>query len=129
LSYNQRRQRSGLKEDLIVSTFLFAYRAPTNYTPSPETMAAWMAWFEGMGSSVAEIGNPIDQRSTVGNCGGDTMLGGYSLITAESLEAAVEMAKACPSLEHGGGIEVGQLRSLATTSGDSAVRDQAQTPA
>jgi hypothetical protein len=36
-----------------MATFLFAYRAPTNYTPgSPETVAAWTSWFEGMGTNM-----------------------------------------------------------------------------
>jgi hypothetical protein len=40
------------------------------------------------------------------------VLGGYSLITAGDLEAAVELAKGCPFLHQGGGIEVGELAQL-----------------
>ncbi len=47
-------------EDLIMATFLFAYRRPENYTPGrPAAIAAWSAWFESIGANVAERGNPV----------------------------------------------------------------------
>jgi hypothetical protein len=36
-------------------------------------------------------------------------LGGYSLISAESIDEAVELARNCPFLRLGGGVEVGEL--------------------
>jgi len=35
--------------------FVFAYRNPAGYTPTPETRAAWTAWFDGMGEQLAEL--------------------------------------------------------------------------
>jgi len=90
--------------------FVFAYRNPVGYTPTPETRAAWTAWFEGMGPHLADLGKPAVARTALGNCGADsTELGGYSVIHADDLEAATAIAKGCPHLERGGGIEVGQL--------------------
>ena len=90
--------------------FVFAYRNPTGYTPTQETRAAWAAWFDGMGPQLADLGKPAVARAALGNCGPDrTELGGYSVIHADDLESALAIAKGCPHLERGGGIEVGQL--------------------
>ena len=35
--------------------FVFAYRNPVGYTPTPETRAAWAAWFDGMGPQLADL--------------------------------------------------------------------------
>ena len=90
--------------------FVFAYRNPVGYTPTPETRAAWTAWFDGMGQQLADLGKPAVDRAALGNCGADsTELGGYSMIDADDMESAMAIAKGCPHLERGGGIEVGQL--------------------
>jgi hypothetical protein len=39
-------------------------------------------------------------------------LGGYTLVTADDLEAAVALAKGHPLLRQGGGVEVGELTVL-----------------
>jgi hypothetical protein len=94
-----------------MSTFVFIYRTRKNYTPSPEAIDRWSAWFESMGDHVVDRGNRVLERSTLGNGTTDTVLGGYSLISAHDLEAAVALAKGCPVLESDGGVEVGQIQS------------------
>jgi hypothetical protein len=95
-----------------MSTFLFSYRSPQNSAPpSPEAIAAWGTWLESMGPRLVDRGNPVSDRQALGNCE-DTRLGGYSLVSADSLEAAVALAKGCPGLENGGGVEVGALRDM-----------------
>ena len=90
--------------------FVFTYRNPVGYTPTPETRAAWAAWFDGMGQQLADLGKPAVDHAALGNCAADsTELGGYSVIHADDLESAVAIAKGCPHLARGGGIEVGQL--------------------
>ena len=37
------------------------------------------------------------------------MLGGYSLIDADSLDQAIALAQSCPLVDHGGGVDVGEL--------------------
>jgi hypothetical protein len=40
-----------------MSTFLFTYRAPKNYTQGrPDAVAAWNAWFERIGANLVDIG-------------------------------------------------------------------------
>ncbi|HUJ66991.1 MAG TPA: hypothetical protein VLX59_15720 [Acidimicrobiales bacterium] len=90
--------------------FVFTYRHPAGYTPSAESAPVWMAWFEGMGDHLVDLGQPAIARASLGNCDSSrTGLGGYSVIQAEDLEAAVAIAKGCPHLSGDGGVEVGEL--------------------
>jgi hypothetical protein len=96
-----------------MSTFVFAYRMPHDFTPGrPENVGAWNAWREDMGAAVADMGKPVLKSASLGECGPGTRLGGYSLITADDLDAALVLAKGCPALQQGGGVEVGVLGDL-----------------
>jgi len=89
--------------------FVFTYRAAPGTARTPESAQAWMSYFDDLGGHVADIGQPAAETGSVGNCGPDTMLGGYSLITAASLDEALALAKGCPSVARDGGVEVGEL--------------------
>jgi len=104
-----------------MTTFLFSYRMPKGYVPSrTDAAAAWTAWFEELGTSVSDRGNPVFESASLGHCGDDTTLGGYSLITAEDLEEALALAKGCPVLAEGAGVEVGVITEI-NLSRDGAV--------
>jgi YCII-related domain len=91
-------------------TYVLAYRNPAGYVPSPENGAAWRDWFQRMGDQLVDPGQPVTSGTTIGNCSpGSTQLGGFSLIRAADLDAAVAMAKGCPVLARGGGVEIGEL--------------------
>ena len=93
-----------------MATFVFTYRAPLDYTlGTPDGIAAWTSWFEGMGAHLADPGKPVAGSATVGDCGDIRPLGGYSVITADDLDEAVALAKGCPFVGQGGGVEVGML--------------------
>ena len=99
-------------------TFLLTYRAPKDYTAGgPDTMAAWGTYFTELGSRLVDPGNPVFARTTLGDCGTDLApLGGYSIVTADDLEAAVDLARGCPILTVAGGVEVGVITELDPTS-------------
>jgi len=91
-------------------TFVLSYRNPAGYTPSPETGAEWRAWFDGMGDALVDLGKPVVERTSIGECSAETTeLGGFSLVRADDLEGAIAVAKGCPHLERNGGVEVGLL--------------------
>ena len=47
-----------------MSTFLFSYRTPKTYTAgSPDNVAAWTAWFQGMGANLVDAGKPVVRTS------------------------------------------------------------------
>ena len=97
-------------------TFLFSYRMPVHYQPGrPDAIGNWIAFFRGLGDHVVDQGQPISQTAELGDCGAGTRPGGYSLISADDLEAAVALANDCPALAEGAGVQVGQLTDIGPT--------------
>jgi hypothetical protein len=94
--------------------FILTYHQPPGFVPGsdPDAMAAWEGFFEQIGPSVVDPGQPVFERTTVGEVGPTTQLGGYSIVDAPTLEDAVGLARACPSLTRGGGVQVGLLAEL-----------------
>lgn len=94
--------------------FVFAYRAPKGYVPgSEETIAAWQGWLGGMGGALLDYGKPAFTRAGVGDCTSEaTELGGYSIVQADDLDSALEIAAGCPYVGDGGGVEVGELADV-----------------
>jgi hypothetical protein len=73
-----------------------------------QAMAAWGAWFGKLGPAIVDAGNPFAASASVGNGGGAAASGlsGYSIVTADSLSAATELAGDCPILTAGGDVDV-----------------------
>jgi hypothetical protein len=77
-------------------------------------MAAWGAWMEGLGGSLSDGGNAFGNSATVQSDGSTTPGGGanpakgYSVLEADSLDAAVALAGGCPILSAGGSVEVAE---------------------
>ena len=64
------------------------------------------------GRELGRAGQSDVATKEVGNCGPETALGGYSLIQAPDLEAAIALVKTHPLTTRGGGVEVGELTIL-----------------
>ena len=94
-----------------MSTYLFTFRAPADYAPSASTFDAWATWQRQLGARLKDRGNPGFAAATVGASVAGTTLGGYSLIRAGDLDAAVALARGCPLLPHGGAVEICELAS------------------
>ena len=80
-------------------------------------MAAWGGWFESMGAAVVDGGNPTGAVKTIApggavSDGGTTGIGGYSLVNADSHDAAVALAQGCPVLAGGGNVEVHEASEM-----------------
>jgi hypothetical protein len=99
-------------EDDQMPTFLYAYRDPKCWTLGADSLTAWSAWYQGIGGDLVDRGNPVREVIPLGNCGPGTVLGGFSLVTADDLQAAVGLAKGCPGLRTSGGVEVGRIFEL-----------------
>jgi hypothetical protein len=94
--------------------YLFAYQQPTGYVPGTDdnVFAKWEAFFTDIADHVIDPGMPVFERSSLGDVGESTQLGGYSIVEADDLETAVGLAKGCPSLSYGGGVQVGVLTEV-----------------
>ena len=80
-------------------------------------MAKWGQWFGQLDSAVVDGGAPTGTAKTVGTGGsvrdgGSRGLTGYSIVSADSLDSAVELAKGCPILETGGAVDVYEAIAL-----------------
>ncbi|MEX0351025.1 MAG: hypothetical protein AB3N15_16495 [Paracoccaceae bacterium] len=98
--------------------FIFAYHGgtrPEDPSEVEKTMAAWGAWFEKMGPSLEIPGAPVGMSKTVSatgiaDDGGANPISGYTVVKADSIEAATEMAKGCPMVVDGSGsVEVAEI--------------------
>ena len=84
-----------------------------------QVMQAWVAWFDGLGSSVVDGGNPISRAWTVSKDGTEDNAGpnpatGYSVINADSMEQARILSKGCPHLQTGGSVEICETVNIQT---------------
>src|SRR5262245_28411777 len=88
-----------------MSMFLLTYRYPKELQAiSPEVLEAWQTFLEELGCNLIDAGNPVFERSTLGTAPTDTVLGGYSIVSAHDLRAASTLAENCPALKAGGGV-------------------------
>ena len=92
-----------------------------NQPSSPEEgknhMSKYMKWLSSLGQSAVSPANPLKNTSTVNpdgsvTSGGKTSMSGFTIIQADSMEAALSIAKSCPFLEIGGSLEVSELMQM-----------------
>jgi len=100
-----------------MAKFLLVYHGggrPEGKEAQAKAMAAWGQWFGSMGKAVINGGNPVGKSWTVksngsvAKDGGANPVSGYSLIEADSLDAAVAAARGCPVLGGGASVEVAE---------------------
>jgi len=96
-------------------TYLITYHGNGGPPPSPEArdqmMAAFGAWVASVGDHMVDPGAPLGPSKTVspeGVADGGThaAIGGYSLIKADDLDAAVGLVKSHPFVARGGSLQV-----------------------
>jgi hypothetical protein len=92
--------------------FLFSYRMPKTYRADyPDDIYSWSVWFQGLGANLVDADKPVVDGRTLGSCTPEILQGGYSLVDADDIDAAVELAGGCSGLRNGLGVEVGELLS------------------
>ncbi|MEM7345043.1 MAG: hypothetical protein AAF485_12435 [Chloroflexota bacterium] len=85
---------------------------PESEEEQAAVMAAWGAWYEKMGASVVDGGNPfghVKKATSEGISDGavsDPPAAGYTIISAESLDEAAEKVKDHPHINHGGQVTI-----------------------
>jgi len=97
--------------------FMLTYLGtPQMSTPEEkqEHMQKYHEWIVNLGEAALSPMNPLKNVSVVasgGNVseGGETGMSGFTIVTASSMEEALEHAKACPFLDVGGRLEVSEM--------------------
>jgi hypothetical protein len=97
-------------------TYLVTYHGGGGPPPSAEAreqmMAAFGAWVASVGDHMVDPGAPLGAAKTVSpdgvSAGGPSAIGGYSLIRADDLDAAVVLVKNHPFVARGGSLQVSE---------------------
>lgn len=98
-----------------MANYVLVYKGGGEMAPTEEQrnaiLAAWGVWYGGLGPALVDGGNPFGASASVAtdgtvSTGAASGLTGYTIVSADSLEAATDMAKGCPVLTDGGSIEV-----------------------
>jgi hypothetical protein len=109
-----------------MANFLFVYRgsaAGENLSPEQmqQMMQKWQTWIgEGLkkgwmvdsGDALTPEGRVVTAKKVVTDgpfVESKEIVGGFSIIQADSIDAAAELAKGCPGLLYGGSVEVRTL--------------------
>jgi hypothetical protein len=101
-----------------MTRFVVIYHAPVSDfqqmgAATPEDMAegmkAWMAWAESCGDALIDMGTPLaggQRLSKSGASPSEKGVVGYSILEADSMEAAQALLKGHPHLEWAAGCEI-----------------------
>ena len=111
-----------------MANFLFLFRrSPNPEKASPEEMQQimqkWMSWVDELKKKgVYKAGEPLlptgkmlhkDNVITDGPFAeGKELIGGFFIVEADDIDAAVTMANGCPDLERGGSVEVRDIAKM-----------------
>ena len=87
---------------------------PSSPEEGKQHFSRYMDWLSSLGDAAISPANPLRDTSTVNpdgsvSSGGSTTMSGYTLIEADSMDAALSIAKTCPFLHIGGSLEVSEL--------------------
>jgi hypothetical protein len=90
---------------------------PSSPEEGKQHMAKYREWLSSLGDSAVSPANPLKNTSTVNSdgtviTGSTTSMSGYTIIKADSMEAALSIAKACPFLDIDGSLEVSELMQM-----------------
>jgi hypothetical protein len=99
-----------------VTDFLLVYKGgamPETDEERAQVMDAWTQWFGQLGSALKDGGNPftpvsktISADGSISDTTGSPPSTGYTIVTADSLDEALGLAKGCPVLQGGASIEI-----------------------
>lgn len=112
-----------------MAKYMLIYRDPAvpRDQPSPEEMQAFLAmwgeWFQKFSTRIIDGGDALLPTGRVLQPDGQVangpyveakeMIGGYSVVEAETYEGAVEVARECPITKVGGAIEIREFAGYA----------------
>ncbi len=87
---------------------------PATPEEGKQHFARYMQWLASLGNAVVSPANPLKNTCVMHSDGevtegGDSGMSGFTLIEADSMQAAQTLAQGCPFLETGGSLEISEL--------------------
>jgi hypothetical protein len=103
-----------------MAQFVLVYlggNSPSSPEEANEHYSKYVEWVSSLGDSMVSPTIPLKDTHTVSpegtiREGGSSAMSGFSIIKADSMEAALAMAQSCPFLEIGGSLEVSELMQV-----------------
>ncbi len=103
-----------------MAQYIIAYLGgdqPSSPEEGKQHFAKYKAWLSSLGDAAVSPANPFKQTHTVNpdgtvTTGSTTSMSGYTIVEADSMETALEMAKSCPFLDVNGSLEVSELMQM-----------------
>ncbi len=100
--------------------YIIAYlggEQPSSPEEKKQHFSNYMAWIASLGDAAVSPANPFKSTHTVNPDGSvisssTTGMSGYTIIEADSMDAALKIARACPFLEIGSSLEVSELAQM-----------------
>jgi len=109
----------------MMSEFTFFYRGRDTSASAEQMQKTMEKWFKQLESDGAlkQMGDPLEHTGKVVNSNqkvvvdgpfaeAKDVIGGYSVVEAQDLDHATELAKGCPILEVGGSVEVRPIQRM-----------------
>lgn len=101
-----------------MKNYMFLFHVNEPIEDNSEQSALWATWFSSLGEHLVDGGNPFSPSAEAKISEGivthdpDTV-SGYSIISADSLEEATELAKNCPlALAPGCAVKIYETTSM-----------------
>jgi YCII-related domain-containing protein len=110
-----------LKGAQEMANFVLVYTGgsrPASEAEGKKVMEAWGAWLQQLGDKFVDPGSPFSPNAkmlsngTVHDGAVGTPASGYSILKADSLDAASELARGCPILKSGGQVTVYEVTPM-----------------
>lgn len=103
-----------------MTQYVFVYLGgsqPDSPEEANKHLAKYTEWLTSLGDSLVIPTIPLKDTTTVSpdgtiREGGSNAMSGFSIIKAESMEAALSIAKDCPFLDIGGTLEVSEMMQM-----------------
>ncbi len=103
-----------------MAQYIIAYlggNQPSSPEEGQQHFAKYKEWLSSLGDAAVSPANPFKKTNRVNpdgtvTSGSTTSMSGFTIVEADSMEAALEMAKACPFLDIGGSLEVSELMQM-----------------
>ena len=90
---------------------------PSTPEEGKQHFAKYKDWLSSLGDAAVSPANPLGNTHTVNPDGtvaegGISSMSGYTVVSVDSIDDAISIAKACPFLDIGGSLEVSELKQM-----------------
>ena len=90
---------------------------PSTPEEGKQHFTKYMEWLSSLGETAVSPANPLKDTRTVHSDatvaeGSTTTMSGFTIVEVDTIDEALEIAKACPFLDIGGSLEVSELAEM-----------------